>query len=769
MAEAQAEGSLSTTKFPLPNSLRGVMQALNPEWDLEEWFHWPPDLFALTSLLLKTTGAYRFTVSPLKTWPRRKRWEKDARDAARGWWIWIAGGPTLPPLIAENKDLLAQFRDTVHIENIRSLCRNGIREPIDEHSWSICRALLELHAIADEACRGFGLPHAEPDSNRSAMSYLANMLLISTGSLSRLAQYKVMVLPKMRTPQVGLTLRSLSHHVTVHQSEVEVVWRTMPWINSDEETINIMIVPWPRKFQQTWVKPELHSVHRNSSEPARFFAIKRGQDERLPVDGILAMLDRSHSKVNRIHIIVLPELALDRTELDDLKSALAGEMDRNNMPMIITGLREESKGMELGRNKVVLSTFFAGKWYDLEQDKHHRWKLDSSQIQQYNLGGVLSSAREWWEAIEIPDRRLTFLSPNGWLTLCPLICEDLGRLEPVSELIRGVGPTLLIAILLDGPQLRQRWPGRYASVFADDPGTAVLTLSSLGMVECSIPPLGQLKVNRTVALWKDQINGWREIQIGEEEDAKVLTITANWKQEYAADGRGDGGMSAVFSLQGEHALSAKDSERAKRGMVVTGEPVDLRELSTFTFLADAALDVDHSIIDNLERWALGSKHTTADWLDQGFRPKDTLWEAITKSNDSNYNISDEKKHEFKPFVSELADLARSAQPIEPGPDSDPVPYWENLVRKAEEALRAARYSPTKLPNDDDPSDPLVLRVKIYSALAILWAVHKRVADNRRANGLTSQTEDLLNYIEQLLPRNYDDEWHKALATRQGQK
>lgn len=68
-----------------------------------------------------------------------------------------------------------------------------------------------------------------------------------------------------------------------------------------------------------------------------------------------------------------------------------------------------------------------------------------------------------------------------------LVCEDLARQDPAADLIRAVGPNLLIALLMDGPQLSGRWPARYASVLAEDPGTSVLTLTSLGMAERSRP------------------------------------------------------------------------------------------------------------------------------------------------------------------------------------------------------------------------------------------------------------------------------------------
>ena len=67
------------------------------------------------------------------------------------------------------------------------------------------------------------------------------------------------------------------------------------------------------------------------------------------------------------------------------------------------------------------------------------------------------------------------------------VCQDLAAIDDVAELVRSVGPTVIYTPLLDGPQLSSRWSARYASVLADDPGSAVLTLTSYGMVQRSRP------------------------------------------------------------------------------------------------------------------------------------------------------------------------------------------------------------------------------------------------------------------------------------------
>ena len=84
-------------------------------------------------------------------------------------------------------------------------------------------------------------------------------------------------------------------------------------------------------------------------------------------------------------------------------------------------------------------------------------------------------------------RSLQFVTLGEEITIVSLVCEDLAENDQVAEVIRDVGPTGVITVLLDGPQLTSRWAARYASVLADDPGSAVLTLTSFGMVQRSRP------------------------------------------------------------------------------------------------------------------------------------------------------------------------------------------------------------------------------------------------------------------------------------------
>jgi hypothetical protein len=160
--------------------------------------------------------------------------------------------------------------------------------------------------------------------------------------------------------------------------------------------------------------------------------------------------------------------------------------------------------------------------------------LDEGQVEQYHLGGSLHPHIRWWEAMDVPRKAIEFIEVAE-LVLVSLVCEDLAQNDDVAQLIRSVGPTCVITVLLDGPQLTSRWAARYASVLADDPGSAVLTLSSFGMVERSRP--NGRDASPVVALWKDPTTGVREIPLDPGAQAVLLTLCMDRAPRYSADRR----------------------------------------------------------------------------------------------------------------------------------------------------------------------------------------------------------------------------------------
>jgi hypothetical protein len=105
----------------------------------------------------------------------------------------------------------------------------------------------------------------------------------------------------------------------------------------------------------------------------------------------------------------------------------------------------------------------------------------------------------------------------------------------VADLVRRIGPSLVVALLLDGPQLATRWPSRYASVLADDPGSTVLTLTSYGMAARS-RPAGR-RPSRVVAHWNSRGDGLREIELAPGATGILLSTRREPTTLWTADGR----------------------------------------------------------------------------------------------------------------------------------------------------------------------------------------------------------------------------------------
>jgi hypothetical protein len=113
---------------------------------------------------------------------------------------------------------------------------------------------------------------------------------------------------------------------------------------------------------------------------------------------------------------------------------------------------------------------------------------------------------------------------------------------------------------MDGPQLRNRWPSRYASVLAEDPGSSVLTITSLGMSKRSRRREEETErddKSGVIALWRDAVYGEREIAIEPDHDACVLSLVCRKKRELTIDGRDDDEQAAFPVFAGVHSFSTR--------------------------------------------------------------------------------------------------------------------------------------------------------------------------------------------------------------------
>jgi hypothetical protein len=495
---------------------------LAPGWGWAEVLRWPPDAFALTSALLGDSGVYRFVVCPPPghRWPPAEsdgngEWQERIQQAAAAW---ADAATNLPQL--ELPDTLTHFGAVLGAAQEVELAALE-----DEAHWEIVVAILSLHALADEACAGAGL-HSETPLQRLAAERLAE-----TGTLARLSPDRVRVLPKLRPPESGITLRSLSHHLAIDRSEVETRWYFAPQAQARAEPatgrLSLLLVPFPSEVHASDFHPTAGPLL--NMDTSRYDFFEYAPQEPLELDELLRLVEAAKRHIGPVDALVLPEAALDEENVEPLQELLATA----GVTYLIAGARQPpGEGAPFAVNYAHLG---GGDWRAPKQHKHHRWLLDAAQVHQYHLGAALDPSHSWWEAISIQRRSLTFATVSDWLTICPLVCEDLARPDPVTDVIRAVAPTLVVALLLDGPQLASRWPARYASVLADDPGCSVLTLTALGMTQRCQPP--GFDPSRVIALWKDPHRGLQQIPLADGARAVALTAHARPTRLISADGR----------------------------------------------------------------------------------------------------------------------------------------------------------------------------------------------------------------------------------------
>jgi hypothetical protein len=546
---------------------------------------WPADVFALVGTVLSRTHAYRFAVSPPvgRHWPPRgsTHWNGVICGAAEQWAAWAEAPEGPPPTL---------------VARAWNVLREGASATLDDiaegREWPVCEALLTLLAASDETCAGVA---AALDPVRTAgyrYRARAGELLARTGSLSRLPVHRLRVLPKVRTPPGGISFRSLSRYLCLRGPLVDVIWHKVPARRSGlgQQQANVLLLPWPLRVRQRDFRPLPGSVRRAENEPFGIFEFAPA--EPFDLDLVERTLRGALDEVDVVDAVVLPESSVPADALEPLEALLA----RYGVTSLLAGVRETATTPgRMPSNWVHLAVHVGGGWAHYRQNKHHRWFLDESQINQYHLAGALHPSVRWWEAMEVPRRAMHFLELSEGLTVSAVVCEDLARLDEVAELIRDVGPSLVVTILLDGPQLASRWTARYASILADDPGSAVLTLSAYGMVERS-RPTGH-PPSRVVALWKDPTRGLREIPLDAGTQGVLVSTAVTRARRRVADGRTPLDNATGLVVAGVFPVRAAQEAVPHTGpeRTVTGAALDAEDLTIVTSWSGAVAEaMEHS-------------------------------------------------------------------------------------------------------------------------------------------------------------------------------
>lgn len=511
---------------------------------------WPPDLFCFAASVLQKSGAYTRVTCGLNLWQDFSS-PSDRAEKLRALGEKWQTSKLVPKLVFAWWDVVKSAR---HLP---------LRQTLSEDGDGVTAALINLLAIADEASRGFGI--TEQDA-QDRFSFEAEFTLAASGYLTlcrTVNASRYAVLPKMRTAQSGLTIRSFSHNLAlIHSREIDANW-FMPYtsktilgrgsvLRPKLHAFNLLLIPWPKELQPSQFIAS-GPVQPTDVVPRGSYGMFKVLPGVPPSAGtVKRLLEVAETRVGDINGVIFPELALSENSFQKISRQVA---TTNRFCMSGIGSKSADPANP-GANYLRFDFGIPGEEFvaSLRQWKHHRWKLNKAQILQYGVGANLNPEANWWEHICLDQRKLSFINLRDWLTVMPLICEDLARPEPVGDLVRAVGPNLVIAILMDGPQLGSRWPGRYATSLADDPGCSVLTVTSGGMSR-----LCKTRTERdrsdVVALWRDPQTGTHEIELPKDGDAIVLNITVEYQEEWTADGRGDKEASGCPILAGHHQIS----------------------------------------------------------------------------------------------------------------------------------------------------------------------------------------------------------------------
>lgn len=494
---------------------------------------WPPDVFALVVALLQKSGAYTRVVGEWPPSSHPPTWCATTVDIGKRW------REALIRELPAPTEILEWWQVVIHH---RALPVSGVGG-VDE----LWRALLQLCAVADEAARGAGIPSVV-EADDDSFDQKATKLLLTRNTLCvQVDPSRACVLPKLHTPQNGMTIRSLSHNLALCSAgDVRANWFRLA-ARRMNRSLNLLIVPWPWTIQPAQFKQAPGSIANLPKDFGFFDYVPDGA--RFPKDLLEALFRDAEAVVGegQVDCVIFPESSLTPESHEDLRKVVC-ELHK---AVLIAGISDPAAHTNYLTMEVPTAD---GRVVRVgPQHKHHRWRLEKSQILQYGLGSSLDPAKSLWERIPLSARELYFVSARPWLTLCTLICEDLARQDPVADILRSVAPNLLITLLMDGPQLISRWSARYATVFADDPGCSVLTLTSLGMASLSRPR--GASPSRSIALWKDaQSGGPVQIEMPFDAKAMILSLAIELRDEWTADGRGDYGSTGYPILAGVYPI-----------------------------------------------------------------------------------------------------------------------------------------------------------------------------------------------------------------------
>ncbi|MEJ6120931.1 hypothetical protein MT390_03395 [Vibrio sp. 2-Bac 85] len=490
---------------------------------------WPMNTFHIIAKILDTHDVYQKIVSienetdylvQLKTGNHAINWSESLLNTSRSDKITIS----------------SRFYELLYELFGPAKVKTQVEELIQNTNY--LKLLFELYIASDECAYRIQKEMYKTD-NKLIRTYVKSLIKEKDTSiiysLSQCDQSNGVIQFKSQTPQAGISLNSLSHDLAYIKPGIEIPALVGKSFQPHEpKYYDILILPWPLEVKDDFFKQD-NKASLQMGEEFGFFEYVNKQN--ITYQMIVYAIESAEKIPD---LVVIPECVVKSEHKYLLLNGIREYFTNINIqpPVIIFGVFGESNATTTyGENSLELLYLnrFINDYIGENQAKHHRWALDSTQLKTYGLDKVLSTDKvKWWENCLIGDRKLISYRDEN-IHICPLICEDLARQDPIAPVIRSLGPDLVVALLLDGPQIVTRWPNRYSSALIDDPGSSVLSISPYGMTQRSTNE-GKHPPSSNVALWKDPVED-KELTLEPGKIGIMLKLNLIQQKQWSADGR----------------------------------------------------------------------------------------------------------------------------------------------------------------------------------------------------------------------------------------
>ena len=518
--------------------ISGIWQEPSNIFDL---FLWPPNAFAIIGKFLDLTGKYRLIISGENDFKWGGNEVEEVQALGQNWNEFLT--VSVKELPSPDGKLLELIYSVFNTSNLNT----EINELTNQSEFM--RDLFKLFFSADVSFNGVNSLKYNGLVVDSVLGKLSSILLVNsnlkTQELSKTKPGYGFVQFKQAVCQSGISLNSLTSNMAFIRPEVEILHLTRKEEKSTRGVLNILILPWPEIIDKNYFKPIENHPSLNMDEYFGFF--EYSHTSIIDASKVIDKVEKARKETGEVDLIVFPECSMTTSNGEEIYKKIFDHYNTinnlSNIPTLILGSFKKGDSNNYGEN--TLKIFYSSKegrkknikYIDenKEQHKHHRWFLDKSQIFNYKIGSVLAPNKKWWEYSKVSNRELiSYYCTKHDFQMSPLICEDLARQDPVAPVLRALGPNLIVALLLDGPQLSGRWSGRYASILSEDPGSSVLSVTPLGMTlradGAGFTP------SRVVALWSEPGKSV-ELSVNKNSNAIFLSLEKTHEDRWTADGR----------------------------------------------------------------------------------------------------------------------------------------------------------------------------------------------------------------------------------------